>query len=142
MSKISEILDQRDKEIWSIRSDQPVLDAIRLMAEKGIGALLVMDDGRLVGVLSERDYARKVILEDRSSKNTLIGEIMTRDVFTVSPESKVSECMSIMTDNDFRHLPVVEGDEVVGMISIGDLVKVVIREQQFTIDQLEHYITG
>ena len=142
MSKISEILDQRGKEIWSVRSDQPVLDAIRLMAEKGIGALLVMDDSRLVGVLSERDYARKVILEDRSSKNTLVREIMTRDVFTVSPESKVSECMSIMTDNDFRHLPVVQGGEVVGMISIGDLVKVVIREQQFTIDQLEHYITG
>ncbi len=142
MSKISEILSQRSKEIWSVRSDQPVLEAIRLMAEKGIGALLVMDDSRLSGILSERDYARKVILEDRSSKNTLIGEIMTRDVFTVSPESKVSECMSIMTDNDFRHLPVVEGDEVVGMISIGDLVKVVIKEQQFTIDQLEHYITG
>ncbi len=142
MSKISEILDQRSKEIWSVRSDQPVLDAIRLMAEKGIGALLVMDDSRLVGVLSERDYARKVILEDRSSKNTLIREIMTRDVFTVSPESNVSECMTIMTDNDFRHLPVLQGDEVVGMISIGDLVKVVIREQQFTIDQLEHYITG
>ncbi len=142
MSKISEILNQRSKEIWSVRSDQPVLDAIRLMAEKGIGALLVMDDSCLVGVLSERDYARKVILENRSSKNTLIREIMTSDVFAVSPESKVSECMSIMTDNDFRHLPVVQGDEVVGMISIGDLVKVVIQEQQFTIDQLEHYITG
>ncbi len=142
MSKISEILNQRSKEIWSVRSDQPVLEAIRLMAEKGIGALLVMDDSRLSGILSERDYARKVILENRSSKNTLIREIMTRDVFTVSPESKVSECMSIMTDNDFRHLPVVQGDEVVGMISIGDLVKVVIKEQQFTIDQLEHYITG
>ena len=142
MSRISEILNQRGKEIWSVRSDQPVLDAIRIMAEKGIGALLVMDGSRLVGVLSERDYARKVILENRSSKNTLVREIMTSDVFTVSPESKVSECMSIMTDNDFRHLPVVQGDEVVGMISIGDLVKVVIQEQQFTIDQLEHYITG
>ena len=143
MSKISEILEQRGvKQIWSVHSDQPVLDAIRLMAEKGIGALLVMDDGRLVGVLSERDYARKVILEDRSSKSTQVREIMTRDVFTVSPESNVSECMSIMTDNDFRHLPVIQEDEVVGMISIGDLVKVVIREQQFTIDQLEHYITG
>ena len=142
MSRISEILNQRSKEIWSVRSDQPVLDAIRLMAEKGIGALLVMDDSRLVGVLSERDYARKVILENRSSKNTLIREIMTSDVVTVLPESEISECMSIMTDNDFRHLPVVQGDEVVGMISIGDLVKVVIQEQQFTIDQLEHYITG
>ncbi len=142
MSKISEILEQRSKEIWSVRSDQPVLDAIRLMAEKGIGALLVMDDNRLVGILSERDYARKVILEDRSSKNTPVHEIMTRDVFTVSPESNVSECMSMMTDNDFRHLPVVREHEVVGMISIGDLVKVVIREQQFTIDQLEHYIAG
>ena len=142
MSRISEILNQRSKEIWSVRSDQPVLDAIRLMAEKGIGALLVMDGSRLVGVLSERDYARKVILEDRSSKNTLVREIMTSDVVTVSPESEISECMSIMTENDFRHLPVVQGDEVVSMISIGDLVKVVIKEQQFTIDQLEHYITG
>ncbi len=142
MSRISEILNQRSKEIWSVRSDQPVLDAIKLMAEKGIGALLVMDGSRLVGVLSERDYARKVILENRSSKNTLVREIMTSDVVTVSPESEISECMSIMTDNDFRHLPVVQGDEVVGMISIGDLVKVVIKEQQFTIDQLEHYITG
>ncbi len=142
MSRISEILNQRSKEIWSVRSDQPVLDAIRLMAEKGIGALLVMDGSRLVGVLSERDYARKVILENRSSKNTLVREIMTSDVVTVSPESEISECMSIMTDNDFRHLPVVQGDEVVSMISIGDLVKVVIKEQQFTIDQLEHYITG
>ncbi len=142
MSRISEILNQRSKEIWSVRSDQPVLDAIRLMAEKGIGALLVMDGSRLVGVLSERDYARKVILENRSSKNTLVREIMTSDVVTVSPESEISECMSIMTENDFRHLPVVQGDEVVSMISIGDLVKVVIKEQQFTIDQLEHYITG
>ncbi len=142
MSRISEILNQRSKEIWSVRSDQPVLDAIRLMAEKGIGALLVMDGSRLAGVLSERDYARKVILEDRSSKNTLVREIMTSDVVTVSPESEISECMSIMTENDFRHLPVVQGDEVVSMISIGDLVKVVIKEQQFTIDQLEHYITG
>ena len=142
MSRISEILNQRSKEIWSVRPDQPVLDAIRLMAEKGIGALLVMDGSRLVGVLSERDYARNVILENRSSKNTLVREIMTSDVVTVLPESEISECMSIMTDNDFRHLPVVQGDEVVGMISIGDLVKVVIKEQQFTIDQLEHYITG
>ena len=142
MSRISEILNQRSKEIWSVRSDQPVLDAIRLMAEKGIGALLVMDGSSLVGVLSERDYARKVILENRSSKNTLVREIMTSDVVTVSPESEISECMSIMTENDFRHLPVVQGDEVVSMISIGDLVKVVIKEQQFTIDQLEHYITG
>ena len=142
MSRISEILNQRSKEIWSVRSDQPVLDAIRLMAEKGIGALLVMDGSRLVGVLSERDYARKVILENRSSKNTLVREIMTSDVVTVLPESEISECMSIMTENDFRHLPVVQGDEVVSMISIGDLVKVVIKEQQFTIDQLQHYITG
>ena len=142
MSKISQILDKRPGDVWSVRSDQSVLDAIKLMAEKGIGALLVIDDNRLSGILSERDYTRKVILANRSSRDTPVSEIMTREVKTITRENNVAECMTLMTDNDFRHLPVVDRNRVVGMISIGDLVKVVIKEQQFTIDQLEQYIAG
>ena len=142
MTKAGEILDGKGNEIWGIRSDQSVFDAIRMMAEKGVGALLVIDDHRLSGIISERDYARKVILKNRSSHDTLVNEIMTRNVYTTTRETTVSQCMALMTDNDFRHLPVVENDEVLGIITIGDLVKTIIREQQFTIDQLEHYITG
>ena len=142
MSKIASILDSRSGEIWSVSSDQSVLDAIKLMAEKGVGALLVMDDGRLEGIVSERDYARKVVLEDRSSRDTSVSAIMTPNPVTITRENDINECMALMTDKHFRHLPVVEGEIVVGMISIGDLVKAVIKEQQFTIDQLEHYIAG
>ena len=142
MSKVADILQGRNGDIWSVRSDQSVLDAIRLMAEKGVGAVLVIDDSRLSGILSERDYARKVILADRSSGDTRVSDIMTRNAITTTRDSTVAECMSLMTDNDFRHLPVVESDQVVGMISIGDLVKAVIKEQQYTIDQLEQYIAG
>ena len=142
MTKIASILESRPDEIWSVTSSQSVLEAIKLMAEKGIGAVLVIDDNQLSGILSERDYARKIILENRSSNSTLVSEIMTADVFTTTSDSTVAECMSMMTDNDFRHLPVVDGDGVVGMISIGDLVRTVIKEQQFTIEQLEQYITG
>ncbi len=152
MSTVADILEGRGGgggdggggggDIWSVRSGQSVLDAVRLMAEKGIGAVLVIDDGRLSGILSERDYARKIILEDRSSKNTLVSDIMTRDVMTTTRAASVSECMTLMTNNFVRHLPVVEGDQVAGIISIGDLVKAVIAEQQYTIDQLEHYIAG
>ena len=125
-----------------MRSDQSVLDAIRLMAEKGVGAMLVIDDDRLSGILSERDYARKIILKDRVSGSTKVSDIMTGNVITTTREGSVAECMTLMTDNDFRHLPVVEGKRVIGMISIGDLVKAVIAEQQYTIDQLENYISG
>ena len=142
MTKIASILEKRPDEIWSVTSSQSVLEAIKLMAEKGIGAVLVIDDNQLSGILSERDYARKIILENRSSNSTLVSEIMTADVFTTTSDSTVAECMSMMTDNDFRHLPVVDSDGVVGMISIGDLVRTVIKEQQFTIEQLEQYITG
>ena len=142
MTKIASILESRPEEIWSVTSSQSVLEAIKLMAEKSIGAVLVIDDNQLSGILSERDYARKIILENRSSNSTLVSEIMTADVFTTTSDSTVAECMSMMTDNDFRHLPVVDSDGVVGMISIGDLVRTVIKEQQFTIEQLEQYITG
>lgn len=142
MSTVGDILEHTSGDIWSIGSDKSVLDAIRLMAEKGVGAMLVIDKNRLSGIFSERDYARKVILEDRSSHDTQVGDIMTRTVVTTTRDASVAECMALMTDNNFRHLPVVDGDNVIGMISIGDLVKVVIREQQYTIDQLEHYISG
>lgn len=142
MSNVGDILNKRTNDIWSVRSNQSVLDAIRLMAKKGIGALLVIDNDKLTGILSERDYARKVTLEDRSSSSTLVSDIMTRDVITITRDISVSECMSLMTDNDFRHLPVVEEDRVLGMISIGDLVKTIIKEQQYTINQLEQYISG
>ncbi len=142
MSKITSILESRSGEIWSVKSSQSVLEAIKVMAEKGIGAVLVIDEGKLSGILSERDYARKIILENRSSDSTSVSEIMTSDVITTTPDSSVAECMTMMTDNDFRHLPVVENEIVIGMISIGDLVRTVIKEQQVTIEQLEHYITG
>ncbi len=142
MSKVAGILSDRNNDIWSVQSDQSVLSAIKLMAEKGVGALLVIDDNRLSGILSERDYARKVILENRSSDKTCVSDIMTRNPLTITRDDSVADCMAMMTNNDFRHLPVVEGEQVIGMISIGDLVKSVIKEQQFTISQLEQYIAG
>ena len=142
MSKAGEILDAKGHDVWGIRSDQSVFDAIKMMADKGVGALLVIDDNRLAGIISERDYARKVILQNRSSSDTPVREIMTRNVYTTTRDTSVSECMALMTEYHFRHLPVVENDEILGIITIGDLVKTIIKEQQYTIDQLEHYITG
>ena len=142
MSKVADILQGRTANIWSVRSDQSVLDAIKLMAKHGIGAVLVIDDEHLSGILSERDYARKVILENQSSSDLQVRDIMTANPKTTSPQATVSDCMSLMTDNDFRHLPVVEDGRVIGMISIGDLVKAVIKQQKFEIDQLNQYITG
>ena len=142
MNKISSILKGKSNELWSVKSDDLVLDAIRLMAERGIGAVLVIDDGTLSGILSERDYARKIFLENKSSNTALVSEIMTSNVITITSDHRVNECMAMMTENDFRHLPVVENKKVLGMVSIGDLVKAVIKEQQFTISQLEQYISG
>jgi CBS domain-containing protein len=142
VSKISSILSGKSNELWSVKSDDLVHDAIRLMADKGIGAVLVIDDGMLSGILSERDYARKIFLENRSSSTAKVSDIMTSDVITITSDHSINECMTMMTDNDFRHLPVVENQKVLGMVSIGDLVKAVIKEQQFTITQLEQYISG
>ena len=142
MKKIRELLDDKGTEIWSIAPTDSVYDALALMAEKNIGALLVMDRERLVGILTERDYTRDVALQGRTARETQASEIMTSRPVCVGPEQTLEECMALMTDKRVRHLPVIEGDHVVGLVSIGDAVKATISEQQFIIKQLEQYISG
>ena len=142
MLRVSYLLAFKPKSVWTVGPETPVLEAIQVMADKHIGALPVMRDDELVGIVSERDYARKVILLGRSSAETPVWQIMTSDVVTVSPEDMVHRCMEIMTERRIRHLPVVEKGKLIGIISIGDLVKAVIEEQQQTITQLERYISG
>jgi len=142
MTTVKHLLDRKGTQIYSVEPDDPVLEAIGLMAEHHIGALLVMRGAELVGIVSERDYARKVILKDRSSAETPIWQIMSSPVTTVTPAHTVNQCMQIVTDRRVRHLPVVEAGAVVGVVSIGDLVKAVIEEQQQQIEQLERYITS
>ena len=140
MTTVRHLLDRKGRAIFSVGPEDPVLEAIRLMADHHVGALLVMKGNELAGIISERDYARKVILRGRSSAETPVWQIMTSPVITVSLANTVQECMELMTTHRLRHLPVVEGGRVVGMVSIGDLVKAVIQEQQQTIEQLESYI--
>ncbi len=140
MAIVSQLLKQKGRVIHSVAPDAPVLEAIRLMAEHSVGALLVMQGEQLVGVVSERDYARKVILKGRSSNETPVRQIMSSPVLTVRPDQSVHDCMRIMTENRFRHLPVVDASGVIGVLSIGDLVRVVLEEQQRTIAELEQYI--
>jgi CBS domain-containing protein len=140
MLSVQQLLDQKDKGVHSIGPEEPVLAAIKKMAEHHIGALLVMSGDRLVGIISERDYARKVVLLGRSSTETLVEAIMTSKVITVNPRQDAHDCMRLMTDKRIRHLPVMNGDRVVGVLSIGDLVRAVIQEQERTIADLESYI--
>ena len=136
------LLGTKTPEVFAVAPGDSVMDAIRLMAEKGVGAVLVMDGARLAGIVSERDYARKIVLHGKSSAETSVRDIMTADVVTVSPHQTVAQCMQIVTDHRIRHLPVVEDDEVIGVISIGDLVKAVIEDQQVQLDQLQRYIAS
>ncbi|TXI50878.1 MAG: CBS domain-containing protein [Lysobacter sp.] len=142
MRTVRQLLEAKSTSIRTIPPDAPVLDALRTMAEHGIGAVLVMDGPALVGILSERDYARKVVLHGRTSADTPVRDIMSADVVTTAPNDSVDRCMQLMTDRRIRHLPVLENGDVVGVISIGDLVKAVIEDQQQELDQLQRYIAS
>jgi CBS domain-containing protein len=142
MKTVKDILKAKKNEVWSISPTATVFEALKLMGEKEIGALVVMEKGETVGIVSERDYARKVILKGKSSKNTLVQEIMTSHMFSVKPENTVEECMVLITAKRIRHLPVFDKNKFVGLISIGDVVKSIISEQEKLIEQLSDYIAG
>jgi CBS domain-containing protein len=142
MTTVKQILDTKGYTVWSIHPQESVFAAIEQMAEKEVGALVVLEDDALVGIISERDYARKVILKGRSSHETAVQDIMTPHVICVRLDQSIEECMTLVTERRIRHLPVLANRRVVGIISIGDLVKTIIAEQQFMIEQLEHYISG
>ncbi|MCC6533760.1 MAG: CBS domain-containing protein [Burkholderiales bacterium] len=142
MKTVRQLLETKGHDVVSVTSQSNVFDALKVMAERAIGALLVVDAGRLVGIMSERDYARKVILKGRASQDTAVREIMTERVIYARPEQTVPECMALMTSKRIRHLPVLDGERLVGVLSIGDLVKETISEQEFIIRQLENYIHG
>jgi CBS domain-containing protein len=142
MTTVQQVLDSKGSDVLYISPDATVFDAIARMAERDVGSLVVMDGDELVGVLTERHYARNVFLKGRSSPKTLVREVMEEDVFIARPEQSVEQCMALMTDRRVRHLPVLEGKKLIGIISIGDLVKSIINEKEFIIDQLEHYIHG
>ncbi|MDQ7996460.1 MAG: CBS domain-containing protein [Luteibacter sp.] len=142
MQQVKHLLEGKGKAVYAVAPDASVYEAIQQMAEKNVGALVVIKGSELVGIVSERDYARKVILKDRSSRDTPVAEIMTASVITVASDATVDECMRLCTDGRLRHLPVLDGTRLVGVVSIGDLVKAVISEQRETINQLESYITS
>ncbi len=143
MKPVAQVLGTKpDKSVYTIAPTARVFDALQLMAEKNIGALVVVDEGRIVGVITERDYSRKVVLLGRVSRDTQVREIMSAPVQCVSPECTNEQCMALMTEGRLRHLPVIAGGELVGLVSIGDLVKDIIAEQKFVIEQLQHYIMG
>lgn len=142
MKTVERLLEVKGYDIWSITPDASVYEAVKLMADKAIGALLVLESGKWVGIISERDCARRVILQERAPKDTLVREIMTSDVITVRPDQTVEECMALVTAKRIRHLPVLADGQLMGIVSIGDLVKGIISEQEFMIQQLENYIQG
>ena len=142
MRTLRQLLDEKGRNVWSLQPDESVYRAVEIMAERGVGALMVIGRDGPVGVVSERDYARKIILKGRASSHTAVSEIMTSDIVYASIDDGVEACLALMTERRIRHLPVLEDGELAGMISIGDLVKAVIADQQFVIEQLEHYITA
>ena len=142
MRTLRQLLGSKTPEVYAVAPGDSVIDAIRLMAEKGVGAVLVMEGARLAGIVSERDYARKIVLHGRSSADTSVRDIMTAEVVTVGPQNTVEQCMQVVTEHRIRHLPVLEGDAVIGVISIGDLVKAVIEDQKVQLDELQRYIAS
>jgi CBS domain-containing protein len=140
MKPVSELLKRQDRTLWHARPDDTVFEALQLLAEYEVGALMVMDQGKLVGVLSERDYTRKIALQGRNSKETKVKDIMTRDVLYVAPNTRTRACMALMSEKKIRHLPVLDGSTVVGMISIRDILDDIIADHEATIEQLENYI--
>lgn len=142
METVRHLLQEKGNRVWSIQPGASVYEALERMAERDIGALLVMEGDSLAGIFSERDYARKIVLHGKSSADTPVSEVMTSEVVCISPDHRIENCMALMTEKHIRHLPVLEEGKVVGVISIGDVVKEVIAEQEFVIEQLENYITG
>jgi CBS domain-containing protein len=142
MTTVRDILDRKGRSVWSISPDESVYRALEVMSDRHIGALVVTENERLVGVVSERDYARKIALKGRSSRETTVRDIMTSTVFSIAPGARIEDCMALMTEKSVRHLPVIDGDQLEGIVSIGDVVKAKIDHQEFIIDQLEHFISG
>jgi CBS domain-containing protein len=142
MTTVRNVLQTKDKTICSIAPEALVIDALKIMADKNVGALLVMQTEKVVGIFSERDYARKIVLKGESSHTTAIKDVMTSGVLSVNPEQSIDDCMALMTNKHVRHLPVIENGNLIGLISIGDVVKAIISEHEYTIKQLENYITG
>ena len=142
MTTVQQLLKEKTAGAWTIGPRATVYQALELMAEKEVGALVVVDNGKVAGMFSERDYARKVILRGRASKTTTVGELMTSKVFYVTPDQTIEDCMALMTEKRSRHLPVLDGDKLIGLVSIGDVVKAIIVDQEITIRSLKNYITG
>ena len=142
MTNVGNILTSKGQEIWSIAPDKSIFDALEIMADKNVSGLLVLESGKLVGIFTERDYARKLILKGKSSKNTNVSDLMTRNILYVESKNTVEDCMKLMTAKRVRHLPVIDSGRLIGIVTIGDLVKQIISEQQTTIHQLENYISG
>jgi CBS domain-containing protein len=142
MNTIGQLLESKGKDIWTIAPNATVFEGLRIMAKRNVGALLVIDKDNLIGIFSERDYARKVILEGKSSKDTAVGELMTKEVYYIDPKNTLQESMAVMTARHIRHMPVLDKDRLVGMVTLGDVVKQIIAEQEFTIRELEKYISG
>jgi CBS domain-containing protein len=138
---VSQVLDVKGHSVWHVSPQATVYEALKIMSDKGIGALVVMQEGKVIGIFSERDYARKIVLEGKSSKDTPVADVMTRTVFYVTPWRTVDECMALMTAERLRHLPVIEDGKVVGLVSIGDVVKAIISEQKFAIEELQAFVT-